>query len=130
MNRITTWLQNVANRVVITAFIVGIAFLFNVGLGYGNPLEAKAATLLTIDASSYAVDRDAAAHPEKDAIGNSQAQLKGAADNVREKLNPEKSVSNSTKNFFHQVQDKAEEIVDSAQQPFERNDPVNVNQNR
>ncbi len=128
MNSVISWLQNLLIRVVTTALIIGIALLLNVAFGYGNPLEAKADNLLTIDTSSYQVERNAAAHPERDLIGKTQAQLKDKADNIRENFHLDEPQPEGTKNFFSEVKDKAEEIVDDAQHPFSDRDRVNVNQ--
>lgn len=124
MNLVISWLQSVRFRVIATTFLVGIAFLISAVFGYGKPLPAQAATLLTIDSTSYQVDRPEAGRGNG-LIENSQDKIKSAADNVREKLNLDEPLPPSTKKFFNQVQDKVEDLVEPAQRPFEKTD-VNV----
>lgn len=121
MNRLISWLQNVRVRAILTTFIVGIALLANVTLGVGNPLRSQNSILLaSVDTSSYRVDADNNSFPtygysertnNPDLIENSRDKLKGAADNIREKLNLDEPLPKSTKDFLNQVEGKVEQVT-------------------
>ena len=122
MNRLISWLRNVRVRAIFTAFIVGIALLANVALGFGNPLRSQDSILLaSVDTSSYRVDADDSSFPtygysertnNPDSIENSRDKLKGAADNIREKLNLDEPLPKSTKDFLNQVEEKVDRVTE------------------
>jgi hypothetical protein len=96
--------------------------LANVTLAFGNPLRSPDLILLaSVDTSSYRVDTDERLLPSygysertnnPDLIDNSRNKLKGAADNIREKLNLDEPLPKSTKNFLNQVDEKVEKVTE------------------
>lgn len=124
MKRAIDLMKKVQIRGLLTTFVVCFALLFNVyTIGYGNWMRSPAIPL-TVDTSSYRVT-DTNIRPEtspekniytgenrnKDLIENSREQLKSAADDVREKLNPEASQLDSTKNLVDSTKEKIERII-------------------
>lgn len=116
-------------RQIFTLIFASLMFWFGTTLTHS--LQAKA-TPLTPEASSYQInsenspghitspsafqantrrDSDRATENSKELIDNSQNQLKGIADNVREKLNLDEPIAPSTKEFIHDVQDKIDSII-------------------
>ena len=117
MNRVISWLQSVLARAILTTVIVGTAFSIAISFGFGNPLPAHALPLLTVDTSSYAADPDdyrlptyakADGNQKPDLIENSRDKLKSAADNIKEKLNLDQPLPESTKEFLNRDQDKTD----------------------
>jgi hypothetical protein len=114
MNRVISWLQSVTLRVIVTIAIVGFALLFDAAFGYGNQMQALADKGLTPEASSYQVDRtnSSSENTATEPVENSQNNLKGIADSIREKLNLDEPTPSSTKKFFKQVQGKDANVVE------------------
>lgn len=65
MNRIIFGLQNALVRVVLTLFLVGVAFLGSAALGDGHSFQAQAKPL-TPEASEYQVNSDASPFKAQD----------------------------------------------------------------
>lgn len=121
MNQVISWLHSVVVRVIFITVIVGFALLMNVALGFGNPLQAQAMPLLTVDTSSYRVDPDdrqqrptntkTELNNNPDLIENSREKLKDTADNLRDKLNPDEPLPDSTQKFVNKFQEKAKQVT-------------------
>lgn len=100
-------------RQILTTFLVGLAFLSSTALGLMSyPLQAQASPL-TPEAKGYQVDRtnsqirvnpDAIKDNAEEAGGGVIDSLKNTAETVREKLNLDEPLPDSTKAFFKQVQ--------------------------
>lgn len=96
MNQVIFWVQDFLMRLLFIIFWVVIVLFLSAGIGYLNPLVARAESL-TQELSSYQVDRtdttdteegrDTPPKPNHDLIEISRQKLKSRADNVREKLN-------------------------------------------
>lgn len=112
MKRLTSLLQTIRLRQIITVFLVAITFL--VSSAFSSNLQAQARSI-TPEADAYQVERsdndNRAQYLREDQIENSQDQLKSTADNIREKLNLDEELPQSTKEFFNQVQDKVDDVI-------------------
>jgi hypothetical protein len=94
-------------RRLLISFLVGLLFLG--GLGYFTPLTSEAAAL-TPEARDYQVDRDRVSVDPQQATAKAQEagddfveSLKNAADTVREKLNLDEPIPESTKTSLKQL---------------------------
>jgi len=95
-------------RRLLISFLVGLLFLG--GLGYFSPLTSEAAAL-TPEARDYQVDRsDRVSVDPQQATAEAQEagddfveSLKNAADTVREKLNLDEPIPESTKTSLKQL---------------------------
>lgn len=102
-------------RQILTTFLVGLAFLASTALApFGYLLPAQAASF-TPEAKDYQVDRtnsqirvnpDSVRDNVEEAGGGVVDSLKNTAETVREKLNLDEPLPDSTKAFFKQVQGK------------------------
>lgn len=102
-------------RRLLTSFLAGL-LLFTGGLGYFSSLPAEAAAL-TPEARSYQVDSSdrVSVNPQQAADKAQEAgdglveSLKDAADTVREKLNLDEPIPESTKTSLKQL--RGEEVT-------------------
>ncbi|GEM_PF-2146382 len=108
MNRIIARLQTLQLERVLATLLVGFTLIASVVLGFGGALPVQAAPIAT-DTRIHPVEQtepmpridvNASKEPEEGLVGT----LKSAADNVREKLNLDEPLPDSTKAFFKQVQ--------------------------
>lgn len=109
MTRINSRARKTSLRRVLATFLVGCAFLASAFLGtlsYEQPAYAASST----SAKGYQTDQNLrqtkASAEEKDGLVES---VKDTADNVREKLNLDQPLPESTKDFFKQV--KGEDVT-------------------
>ncbi|MBD1921703.1 hypothetical protein H6F77_11430 [Microcoleus sp. FACHB-831] len=109
MNRVTSWVQSIRLRQLLTAFLLGITLLFSSGLGNFGNMNQALAEAVTPEAKSYQVDNtDSNGSDAKDG-GNS------FIDNIVEKLNLNEPVPPATKEFLSDVQDSASDAVQGTQ---------------
>lgn len=107
MNSLTSRLRWSPIRRVLATLFVTLTCLVGVALGAcGGMLQANAAPL-TPEARSYDVDRSdtqrSAATNRIDESNRSQEALKDTAETVREKLNLDEPLPESTRDFFKQI---------------------------
>lgn len=111
MNRLTSWLQNFLVRVVLTTLLVGIAVL-----GFGNQLTAQAVPF-SAEAATYQGNRtdtdNELSKTGNQQVDNPRQNLKDTADNIREKLNLDEPIPQSTKDFFNSVQESVKETAET-----------------
>lgn len=110
MKRVISFLQTIRLRQIITVFLAGITLWVSSAFGYGSELQAQANTQ-TPEATSSQVNRSGA----EDAGDGLIDTLKSAADNVREKLNLDEPLPESTKEFLDTAKEKANEAVTAPQ---------------
>ncbi len=148
MNRVISWMQNAFVRVVVSLSIVGMAFLFNVALGFDNSFQAQAEPY-TPEATQYQVNskespfrenvqekvneifednKNPQTAPETtQKIGDSinkpvretKEKAEGILDTIKEKLNLDQPIYPGTKEFINDVQEQAEETVKGTQQAID-----------
>lgn len=115
MNQLISFFSRIRVRQIIVSILVGVTFLFT-GFAAEN-LQAQAKSM-TPEAGSYQVnhsDRTNIKYQAKDAdndeVDNAAEPKKSVTENIVEKLNLKEPLPESTKKFFDQVQDKAEDVV-------------------
>lgn len=110
MNRVTSWVQSIRLRQILTAFLLGITLLFSSGLGNFGNMNQALAEAVTPEAKSYQVDKtDSNIGSDTKDGGN------GFIENIVEKLNLNEPVPPATKEFFSDVQDSAGDTVQGTQ---------------
>jgi hypothetical protein len=112
MNRFLQNLQRVILRLLVI-FFVTFTFLGFSAFDSGNAmLLAQADTVTTPEGVYYKGTPDRAAVRNDQQLENSQRQLKGAADNIREKLNLDEPVPESTREFLEDVRTNVERSIE------------------
>ena len=149
MNRVISWMQNAFVRGIVSLSIVGMAFLFNVALGFDNSLQAEAEPY-TPEATQYQVNSNESPFRENDQekvneifednknpqtapettqkIGESinkparetKQKAEGILDTIKEKLNLDQPIYPGTKEFVNDVQEQAEETVEGVKQAVDK----------
>jgi hypothetical protein len=135
MKRITSWLQSIKIKQIITVFLVGLTFLVGSAFDiHGNQLQAQAEAV-TPEATQYKVEGKSDAevkvdrikdNAEKSAkllqdeginIKNRAAEVKGKNifENIKEKLNLDEPIDPGTKKAGEQLIEAAEDIVKAPQ---------------
>jgi hypothetical protein len=111
MNRVISWLQQLQLRQILTTLAIGLIFFLTAFGQFSYDLQAQAASL-TPEARNYQVDNS---EPAKN-VQKAEQGLKGAAENVREKLNLDEPLPESTKDFFKQI--RGEDVTIEEPRPF------------
>lgn len=104
MNRVFGWLRSMQLRQVLTACFLGLILFVSAALGQFTTPQAFAATT-TPEASSYQV-------PQQDQQTGGSNPLQNAAETIKEKLNLDEPLPQSTKTFIKQVQGEDVEAVE------------------
>ena len=131
MKRVTSWLQSIKIKQIITVFLVGLTFLVGSAFDiHGNQLQAQAEAI-TPEATQYKVEGKSDGevkvdrikdNAEKSAkllqeeginIKNRAAEGKGKNifENIKEKLNLDEPIDPGTKKAGEQLIEAAEDIV-------------------
>ena len=111
MNHLSSWMKNILRQTVIV-FLIGLTFLGVQAFSYGNAmLVAQAETVKTPEGIYYKGTPDESEIRNDQQLHNVQNNLKGAADNIREKLNLDEPVPQSTKKFLKSTERKVEREV-------------------
>ena len=131
MKRVTSWLQSIKIKRIITVFLVGLTFLVGSAFDiHGNQLQAQAEAV-TPEATQYKVEGKSDGevkvdrikdNAEKSAkllqdeglnIKNRAAEGKGKNifENIKEKLNLDEPIDPGTKKAGEQLIEAAEDIV-------------------
>jgi len=92
MNRVVSWLQKMQLRQIATTCLVGLLFFVSAAFGQLSYSPSAIAASLTPEATDYQVQE------------NTQDSGGSLIDTVREKLNLDEPLPQSTKTFIKQVQ--------------------------
>ena len=109
MKQVTSLLQNLSLRKILTVFLVGITVFVIQVFGFINASPALAEAV-TPEATSYQVDRVETKNIKKD--NGLIEKVKETADNVREKLNLDEPIDPGTKEVFNSVEKRVEKTVE------------------
>lgn len=101
MQRVISWIQRLPLRWVLSAIVFGFTLLVNPTFGSIGDVQPAYAAPLTQDKGSSAQSRPAKPEQVKD---NAQPTGGGLIESVKEKLNLDEPLPDSTKAFFKQVQ--------------------------
>ncbi|MBC1235989.1 hypothetical protein [Nostoc sp. 2RC] len=105
MNRLISVVKNFRIRQIIVVFLVGFMFLFGQAFSYDN---AARADVVTPEGTYYKGIPDNRGELRNDTqIRNAQNNLKGAVDNVRQKLNLDEQTPRATREFFDGTKNRA-----------------------
>ncbi|MCC5616646.1 hypothetical protein LC605_16520 [Nostoc sp. CHAB 5836] len=119
MNRVISWLQNIRISQILIVFLVG--FMFLMGQAFSDTNIALA-DVKTPEGTYYRITPNEQGEIRNDTqIRNSQNPLKGAVDNIREKLNLDEKTPEATKEFFDPARNTAEEKAQSSDGSYQNN---------
>jgi hypothetical protein len=109
MNRVISWLRNIRISQIIVVFLVG--FMFLLGQAFSD-INVAQADVKTPEGTYYKGIPDGQGEIRNDTqIRNAQSKLKGAADNIREKLNLDEETPQSTKDFLKSTKNRVGETA-------------------
>ncbi|HEY9781160.1 MAG TPA: hypothetical protein V6D09_13595 [Leptolyngbyaceae cyanobacterium] len=108
MKQVTSLLQNLSLRKILTVFLVGVTVFVIQTFGFINASPALAEAV-TPEATSYQVDQVETKNIKKD--NGLIEKVKETADNVREKLNLDEPIDPGTKEVFNSVEKQVEKTV-------------------
>ncbi|MEH2056300.1 MAG: hypothetical protein V7K97_09085 [Nostoc sp.] len=98
MNRVISWLQNIRISQIVVVFLVGFMFLLGQAFSYVNVAQAD---VKIPEGTYYKRTQNEQGEIRNDTqIKNTANPLKGAVDNIREKLNLDEKTPEATKEFF------------------------------
>jgi hypothetical protein len=105
MNQLISWLRNIRLSQIIVVFLVG--FMFLLGQAFSD-INVAQADVKTPEGTYYKGIPDGQSEIRNDSqTTNTQNPLKGAADNIREKLNLDEKTPRATKEFFDPAKNRA-----------------------
>ncbi len=129
MNKIISWLKNITVRVIVTVFLVELAFLFNATLSSSNAYQAQAKPL-TPEATSYQVDNEDGqyagseiAQSAKDSLGSVVDKVKGTLNQSAEE-SAEGKAQKAGEDVSNTVQDKLENAGDDIREKLNLDQPI------
>ena len=109
INRLIYWFQNIIKKRTDAVALLGLSFLLFIS-AFSYPNMAAQAATLTPEASEYSVpDPDSRINVDNNnPIENLKENLKDTGDNIREKLNLDEPLPESTKDFLRSTEDRIE----------------------
>lgn len=113
MNRVISWVQNILLRQILVVFLVAATFFVGQSFISGTAMIAQADTVQTPEGTYYKGTPNNEGIRNDNQVRNAQNRLKGAADNVREKLNLDEETPRATKEFGRNVQRKVGKTINS-----------------
>ncbi|MEH1835643.1 MAG: hypothetical protein V7L29_27215 [Nostoc sp.] len=110
MNRVISWLRNIRISQILVVSLVGLMFLL--GQAFSDVSIAQA-DVKTPEGTYYkAIPNEQGEIRNDTQIKNTQNPIKGAVDNIREKLNLDEETPRSTKEFLNSTKNKVEDTVE------------------
>jgi hypothetical protein len=106
MNRVISSLRNIRISQILVVFLVGFMFLLGQAFSDVNIAQAD---VKTPEGTYYKGIPDELSNRQVEE--NTGNRLKGAADNIREKLNLDEDTPRSTKEFLKSTKNKVEETL-------------------
>ncbi|MFH7025982.1 MAG: DUF6658 family protein [Heteroscytonema crispum UTEX LB 1556] len=117
MNRVISLVKNLRVRRILTVFLAGMMFFVMQAFGYGHSIQALADnTVKTPEGIYYKgipdtdIDKNVV-RDGKQITENAKSGLKGAVENIKEKLNLDEPVPQSTKDFLNSTEKRVENAV-------------------
>ncbi len=109
MNRVISWLRNIRISQILVVFLVGFMVLLGQAFSYTDIAQAD---VKTPEGTYYKGTPNQQGEIRNDTqINNSQNPLKGAVDNIREKLNLDEKTPEATKEFLESTKGRVGETV-------------------
>ncbi|MEH2252827.1 hypothetical protein [Nostoc sp.] len=110
MNRVISWLRNVRISQILVVSLVG--FMFLLGQAFSD-INVALADVTTPEGTYYKVIPNEQGEIRNDTqIKDTQNSIKGAVDNIREKLNLDEKTPRATKEFLKSTENKVEKTVE------------------
>ncbi|MEH2408317.1 hypothetical protein [Nostoc sp.] len=110
MNRVISWLRNIRISQILVVPLVG--FMFLLGQAFSD-IHVAQADVKTPEGTYYKITPDEQGEIRNDTqIKNTQNPIKGAVDNIREKLNLDEKTPRATKEFLKSTENKVEKTVE------------------
>jgi hypothetical protein len=106
--KVISWQIHLRLSQMFKAILVVFAVLFVQFLGYINVLPAQANTVITPEAKYYNAQPT---EKDKQLIDNAKKKLEDIGENIREKLNLDEPLPESTKEFLNSSENKVDEVV-------------------
>jgi ABC-type dipeptide/oligopeptide/nickel transport system permease component len=106
--KVIYWQINLRLSQIFKAILVVFAVLFVQFFGYINVLPAQADTVITPEAKYYNAQPS---EKDKQLIDNAKKNLEDIGENIREKLNLDEPLPESTKEFLNSSENKVDEVV-------------------
>ncbi|MBE9058082.1 hypothetical protein [Sphaerospermopsis sp. LEGE 08334] len=103
MNRLFKSFQRLILRLLVISFVVFAFFGFQAFSSSNAMLLAQADTVITPEGTYYKGTPDQEAIRNEQPLENTQRQLQETADNIREKLNLDEPIPESTRQFLEDV---------------------------
>lgn len=120
MKQVISLLKNLRLRQVLSVFLVATALFLSAPFIPSNATQALAAGAVTPEGTAYEIDKASSpgsSIPQKPLPPNTNG--KNLGETLRERLNLDQPVPESTKEFFGSVKDKAGEILEAPQRALE-----------
>ncbi|MBD2296639.1 hypothetical protein H6G06_24940 [Anabaena sphaerica FACHB-251] len=112
MNGFFKNLQRVIVRLLVISFVAVTFFGFQAFSSGNAMLVAQAETVTTPEGVYYKGTPDRGAIRNDQQLDNAQRKLKGTADNIKEKLNLDEPIPESTREFLEDVRTNVEKTVE------------------
>ncbi|MEH2421538.1 MAG: hypothetical protein V7K48_11625 [Nostoc sp.] len=110
MNRVISWLRNVRISQILVVSLVG--FMFLLGQAFSD-INVALADVTTPEGTYYKVIPNEQGEIRNDTqVKDTQNSIKGAVDNIREKLNLDEKTPRATKEFLKSTENKVEKTVE------------------
>jgi hypothetical protein len=106
--KVIYWQINFRLSQIIKAILIVFAVLFVQFVGYINVLPAHADTVKTPEVKYYNAEPT---EKDKQLVDNAKKNLKDIGENIREKLNLDEPLPESTKEFLNSSENKVDEVV-------------------
>jgi hypothetical protein len=121
VKRLIYWFKNLINKRTNAVVLIGLSLIFISAFNFPN--MAAQATTLTPEASEYSVPNPDSRIDinNNNPIENLKENLKDTGVNIREKLNLDEPLPESTKDFLRSTEDKIEntfEPITGKQKPY------------
>jgi hypothetical protein len=121
MKKLVYWFKNLINKRTNAVVLIGLSLIFISAFNFPN--MAAQATTLTPEASEYSVPNPDSRIDinNNNPIENLKENLKDTGVNIREKLNLDEPLPESTKDFLRSTEDKIEntfEPITGKQKPY------------
>ncbi|MEH2008859.1 hypothetical protein [Nostoc sp.] len=110
MNRVISSLRNIRISQILVVFLVGFMFLLGQAFSDVNIAQAD---VKTPEGTYYKITPNEQGEIRNDTqIENTENPIKGAVDNIREKLNLDEKTPRATKEFLKSTENKVEKTVE------------------
>ena len=132
MKQVISLIKKVQLRQIFSAFLVATVLFFSAPFIAGNANQALAAGPLTPEGTAYEIDKASSrVDPTSQRPIPPNTEGKNLGETLRERLNLDQPVPESTKEFFGSVKEKAEDTLNAPKRALDNaGDAVSGNSRR